>query len=74
MTAFFDNAKAIVARFDTQWAAVHAGFPVVHDNEHYEPAEGVEPSGQLTLTDIVRGETRPLLGATVPVGPVARHC
>jgi hypothetical protein len=42
MTAFFDSAKAIISRFDTQWAAAHPGFPVVHDNQHYEPAEGVD--------------------------------
>ena len=42
MTAFFDSAQAIVARFDAQWAAAHPGFPVVHDNEHYEPEEGVD--------------------------------
>lgn len=40
MTAFFDSAKAIISRFNTQWAAAHAGFPIVHDNEHYEPVEG----------------------------------
>jgi hypothetical protein len=40
MTAFFDSAKAIIARFDTQWTAVHSGFPIVHDNQHYEPVEG----------------------------------
>jgi hypothetical protein len=42
MTAVFDSAKAIISRFDTQWAAAHAGFPIVHDNQHYEPAEGVD--------------------------------
>jgi hypothetical protein len=26
MTAFFDSAKAIISRFDTQWAAAHAGL------------------------------------------------
>ena len=40
MTAFFDSTKAIISRFDTQWTAAHPGFPIVHDNEHYEPAEG----------------------------------
>jgi hypothetical protein len=40
VTAFFYSAKAIISRFDTQWAAAHPAFPVVHDNEHYEPVEG----------------------------------
>jgi hypothetical protein len=42
MTAFFDSAKAIISRFGTQWAAAHPGFPIVHDNEHYEPVEGTD--------------------------------
>jgi hypothetical protein len=42
MTAFFDSAKAIISRFDMQWAAAHPAFPIVHDNQHYEPAEGVD--------------------------------
>jgi hypothetical protein len=42
MTAFFDSAKAIISRFDTQWAAAHPSFPITHDNQHYEPAEGVD--------------------------------
>jgi hypothetical protein len=42
MTAFFDSAKAIISRFDTQWAAAHPAFPIVHDNQHYDPAEGVD--------------------------------
>jgi hypothetical protein len=40
MTAFFDSAKGIISRFDTQWAAAHPAFPIVHDNQHYEPAGG----------------------------------
>jgi hypothetical protein len=40
MTAVFDSAKAIITRFDTVWAAAHAGFPIVHDNQHYELIEG----------------------------------
>jgi hypothetical protein len=40
VTAFFDSAKAIISRFDTQWSAAHAGFPIIHDNQHYEPVEG----------------------------------
>ena len=42
MTAFFDSTKAIISRFDAQWAAAHPGFPIVHDNEHYEPEEDVD--------------------------------
>jgi hypothetical protein len=42
MTAFFDSAQAIISRFDTQWAAAHPAFHIVHDNQHYEPTEGVD--------------------------------
>src|SRR5918993_2105970 len=40
MTAFFDSVQAIISRFGAQWAAAHPDFPIVHDNEHYEPEEG----------------------------------
>jgi hypothetical protein len=42
VSAFFDSAKAIISRFDTQWAAAHPAFPIMHHNQHYEPVEDVD--------------------------------
>jgi len=42
VTAFFDSAKAIISRFDTQWAAAHPAFPIVHNNQHFEPTENLD--------------------------------
>jgi hypothetical protein len=42
VSAFFDSAKAIISRFDTQWAAAHPAFPIMYHNQHYEPVEDVD--------------------------------